>query len=658
MRNGRRYVLAVAVSALLGLAAVIFLRFGGDRTTDLAGKPAAEARERIAASADLAAPGTVAPEEATAQLAERRPLEAPDVDPKRKRPKQPTPLEPFRGLLLDVATDEPIARAHLVAGRLDAETGADGRWRSDAELPDSVEQLEFHDRHSGTHIRTVSRSALLPDIDEGWIARIAIGPTFRLVVQGAGAFEPEGWSARLVEVHRDGRESAGSWTRLRDTDPTWFRYDNPWEPNEDGSSFRVDVRSSDGTQAGSSSELRSAVGIYPEIVVVHADARLAALTGRVIDTSGDPKKSATVTLARIGAAFEGDAAEPRYSTRSEGDGTFVLGAISPGEYDLVVRPRRGEAPHRQRLLLDPGMTRLPDIIVDRQVGVGMIEGLLKSADGRRLASPEVVRLRAVDGRSFELFDVSSPQGRRGYYRPNGLGIGGSDPTNHGFEFNEVPAGEYELSVVSQQGYAWTPASVRVTAPDDKAVFTRLDAVVHGRYRFRVLDAESEAPIEPFYVQRQAGARWTAEADEWRASSSFVAPEASFEWTVSAPGYAAARGTQADFQAEGEDRVATVLLERGYDVRLLFRELTAGFGLDDDDGLVAAMERPPLDGVRVLADGALVATSVGGEATVRLARAPQRLEVRADGFRPVESQRFRGGRIQGPERDVIVWMVRE
>ena len=164
----------------------------------------------------------------------------------------------FHGRVVDVATGEPVAFARLVAGTLEATVDGEGHWQCAAPLPDHVDQVEFQSLVNGTHIRTVRRDDLEEDQDR-WLARIAIGPTYRLHIVDASLTPAKRWHARLVEIAESGRETRGAWIELFPPpagELPFLRYDNPWEPDAPGSAFRVDVRDDTATRRGSSIMIR------------------------------------------------------------------------------------------------------------------------------------------------------------------------------------------------------------------------------------------------------------------------------------------------------------------------------------------------------------------------------------------------------------------
>ena len=596
---------------------------------------------------------------------------APDVDPIPSRVAATPDIEnastdtgdaPRRGVVVDIATGEPIPYCHVVAGEQSADVDHDGRFTFPAPLSSGVGNLSFHDRFQGTHIRDVGVDRLEPDGDR-WIARIAIGPTFRVRILGADGEDPSKWRARLVELLAEGGESAGSWIRVRDVDPPFLRYDNPWEPNTDGSRFRVDVMHAEGTRRGRSATLRSAIGVYPEIVDVVADQVLCSITGRVIDTDGNPRDHADVTAVPLLGAGDARGAgdEAWRHARSGDDGRFTIGGIVPGVYRVTVRPRRGETPVTRNVSVTGGRQDIGDFRVPSQVGAGMIEGRLVSRRGERFDGQLIVRLRAVDGRPFELLDVTSPP--RILFGSFEFQPSDRDANaGHVFEFNEVPRGDYKLSVISRDGYRWTPATARVRPPDDKVVFTREDEIPHRDVVLRAMDPDGK-PIASFRVQLQRGEVWHPQTFlPGGGGVNFSLPrDLPFSWTITSDGRRPVRGDETDGAVDDDTGalVITATLRPGFGARIVCRDLGDGFLLDDKGGWMAAASRPAVAGVRIFADGRHVGTSdAHGVVDVQLDREPERIELVKSGWRLAPSQGFSSGRLTGGAADVVLWMARE
>lgn len=567
---------------------------------------------------------------------------------------------PLRGLVVDVATGEPVGLLRLVAGHIDTPVDAAGRFAADRALADDVEELEFHDPVHGSHVRSVQRDALVPDPDVGWIASIRVGPTYRLSVPEAREPDLAGWRACLIEFPEDGSEAiSGSWAPLHAGEPPFLRYDNPWKPNRARSTFRVSLSNADGTRSGTSAALDSAIGIYPEVVVVHADQQLASVRGRLVDAEGRGKRG-FVQAVPLG---EPPSRHAFPAEETGDDGAFAFLGLAPGPYRFLARSRRGEPTQEKRVDVPPGATTLADFVVPVQVGVGMIQGRLVSASGHGLETQELVRLRALGG-GLEMLDTSSSGDvfiSGGHIlRPGGDGSAGDA---HVFEFNEVPAGRFELSVVPRDGWLWDPPTLVVEAPSDAAVFTRRDDLARSELFLAALDAASGEPLPFAVAQLQLGGAWDESArlldpksDGPLATLSAGAP---LRWSVSAPGYRPVRGTEADLEKTARGLEGRIRLDRGWGVRLVLRDYGQGFLHDDAEGLVTALQHAPIANAVILANGRKVATTgADGVADVLLDKKPGGLEIQAAGWHVLRSSGFDGKRLTADVPEVLVWMVAE
>ncbi len=107
--------------------------------------------------------------------------------------------------------------------------------------------------------------------------------------------------------------------------------------------------------------------------------------------------------------------------------------------------------------------------------------------------------------------------------------------------------------------------------------------------------------------------------------------------------------------------ATVPLSAGWGATLVLRdhgELLDGDGNEPWTSYLRPGETPPVPGVVVLADGVEVGTSdARGVVHLRRDRAPERIELVAPGWTVLESEQFRGGRLRGDAREVVVWLAR-
>ncbi|MFN0243849.1 MAG: carboxypeptidase-like regulatory domain-containing protein [Planctomycetota bacterium] len=597
-------------------------------------------------------------------LSERATIDAvPSTAPRTDDAAVPLAALRFRGRVVDVATGEPVRAALAVCGDLVATTDADGRFASEATMPEGFEEIAFHSLGRASHIRSARRAELewLGD-EQGWLARIRIGPTFRFRVTGVPAQPAKRWRLRVVEMRANGDEHAWNWIGTVSDDPPWARYDNPQPTPPSGTEMRIEVVDDTASRRGSA-PLTTIVGIHPGVLVVELDALHGAAVGRVVDELGRPwGKTLVVAIPRdAGTSNESS----RSTARTKADGRYVLSALRPGRHWIEARPRRGEDPRVIALDVARGENVAPDIVVPAEEYAGAVEGLLQSASATFPAT--VVRLRAVDGRSFDHFDVVDPnrQTRMQVVVHDGRIV--RDPRvamepKGFFEFPQVPAGEYELSVLSSDGRAWSPSPLRVRPPKLDLELVRDDGASAWRAAFDVRDAGTKAPIEDAFAQFELGSCWSPETQPIVTGAglrTFVAGT-QLRWNVHAEGYTLASGTEHDFLGSDDLRIATVMLARGFGARLLLRDANRMFAATGDDtrGRCAVLEHAPVVGVPVYADGELAATTdARGEAVLALAHRPTRIDIRANGWIVLGSEHFRDGRIVGDTREAVVWLTR-
>jgi hypothetical protein len=668
MKN--RLLLAIASAAIL--VAVLLWAIGGRAARTETSRSERNDPETSAA----------APELAPALAEERAPASPPGEAATPGLP-EPSASErstsvgvPFRGQVVDVRTGEPVdsalARAEGFGMAFEAPTDAQGRFASDARLSSSFSEIQFFNAHNTAHIRTAPREKLEWLGEEaGWLARIRIGPTYRLRILAPGAPASQSWKLRVVESTPGQPDRATAWLDVVAGDPPWARFDNPLPDAPEGTTARIDVQNGEETLRGSA-PVATTIGIHPGIITVALDERFARVLGRVVDSTAKPLARAEVSaIPRLGG-LDDDGRFP--GCRTDGEGRYAIGGLAPGTYWIHARPRRGEESQTIEIALPLGDTTAPDLIAPAETSAGAIEGFLRARGGMDFP-PAAVRLRAVDGRRYEHYDVvdtksqAATEGEVRMIGPHGQAI--AVELKGFFEFQQVPEGEYELTVFATDGSSWSPSPLRVRPPRVDLEIVREDVGNWWTAYFRVSDAETGEPVTDFRAQILMNNAWTWE--EQKKSGQIQAPEqsahgfgwafpetAQFRWNIHADGYCLASGTQANFVGKGPKRVAEVRLWKGYGARLVLRDAQGRFDVLDDDwaGRVAAGEHAPVVGAQVFADGELLATSdEHGVAAFEAPRCPERIEILAPGWTVLGSHQFRNGRIVGEAREIVVWMAR-
>ena len=637
----------VAIVAVIAVALGLFVwsrSAGGGRAVapEVARRP-----EVLEPTAELA------PVEAPASVGGRAASDAARTDPSNAGVADEA--GPFRGLVVDRATGEPVP--FLVINMDGGGVRVDAQGRFAFERPLKSEYHAVFVQGDTQSIRVVPIGELV-QADSGWRVPIEIGPTFHLDVEDRTAETLTGWIARLVEEGADGSVVRGDPVPVMTRTPPFVRLENPWSPNAPGSTYRIEIQNPEGTLEGRSASFSSAaVGIHPETVRIVVDRELAASTGRVVDERQQPCPGAKVAILPEGSGTE-EHIEGHLLLETDGDGAFDVSGLVPGDYRFIVRWRRGQQPLAWSVTLPPGLSEIPDFVVPGGPAAS-IEGRLVSRTGVRL-SPTQVRLRSLDG-SFEAISPSRPPGPRPAREPDGSwgAVDGGPATGHVFEFDDVPEGGYELTVL-ENVHAWSPRSIPVRPPTNEPIFVREDDVATTELRFEAFDAETGQPLRSLLVQMQAGATWNPNVTEAVGGVFRALPtDLAFQWTAHAPGYRSAFGDQSSFEEVDGVRVATVHLERGWSARLILVDVGLAYWLDDGPWRLAAGAQPPVAGAEVWLDGVLAGTSDRyGVVELSGAFPPEHLEIRGTGWRAVDSRGFADGQLLGEARDVRIWLVPE
>lgn len=455
---------------------------------------------------------------------------------------------------------------------------------------------------------------------------LAIGPTYRLELALPEGVQLDGMHAAfprrskgLRGLHRMAAEDPGSpvglflgavsdpqileeQAPLRAGPPIWVRFRSPVFPEEGarvGEGLQLHVRSDDGLWSGSA-PVDSVVGIQPGTLRIELRAR-GAISGRVVDAEGAPVPSAWIQ--RLEPDSQGDPLEEFGAGK---DGGFRFAWLEPGTHELRAESDRyGE--WRQPVEVRAGETAHVDVVLTSDRPLGTVGGRLRSRTGRHRSKGAVVHLASTTDSELFFFRTISYRELEGEFVAP-------------FEFEKIPAGEYELRINPLDNRRWDALRRIVVPPAQGIEFTCLDDAPSFELEFRAVDARSGTVIEDLSTIVWHG----APVDElrldkhWETKRYLGVPEDSaLTWVTRAEGYAPMWGDASAIFGRGDLRVIVVRLEPGWGQ--IYK--------------VTTRERDPLEGVELFANGEHIGVSdAQGLIAIQLPERPKTLEFRLDGWR--------------------------
>jgi hypothetical protein len=368
--------------------------------------------------------------------------------------------------------------------------------------------------------------------------------------------------------------------------------------------------------AGPPAELRA----IPAAGTQHAPAAAAAprgawsYRGLVLDTDFDqPVAGATLVFENTGETVEHES----FRTTSDAQGRFLTPALPEETRRLRVVPPEGYVCDEPHIELT---RRRADVLVplhrDPKTLAGAIRGELLRESGPWTAET----LNKLNTVMIDIVPTSGPKWSR-------CADMSAEPDEHGgfrfrFEFDGLPRGEYELTLSCLAAWRWTPKSVRVSAPMEGVDFLCCDLDKSSPLVFKVSDAVTGDPIETFDVR---SLQLTPSEDNGLflhtgpLDTAAVPEQLGVRWSLSAAGYRPAFGDESAFVRRGGERVATVLLERGWATKVLV--------------LMRDPVAKPAVRAEVWLDGrAQGLTGADGMLAIGATKAPEKLEVRYAGWK--------------------------
>ena len=541
----------------------------------------------------------------------------------------------LRGIAVDRASGEPLADFGLWFERRGASgefvrTDANGRFETRQHWsPGTLLVHPKDDPGDTTWSESAIRTEVLDPTREVLVG-VDAGPTFHVRLElPAGVTLPD---LRATLRGRYSQFNAGdrAWDEgvlVRGESPCWIRF--PWLPESvyGAGPWRLWVFTRD-LAWSASTPVQSIRGTVPG--VFDLDLEPSARIGGIVRDDRNPLRGAAVNVQRI------EGAELSFGTHvvgPDGEGRFLSSPLLPGIYRVRVLFTRYE-PHSLDVELHAGERASLDVVLERASTSGSISGTLRSATGR-YAPRAWARLSPIGGGpslSEEIHWKTKRGAKVGHFR-----------------FEDIPAGEHELTIDGNDAFPWTPDSVRVRAPADALEFVCQDDVPRARFIVEVYDDETGEPVQEFNVRyelrTESAIRWLMMGSQVK-ELGLLPLNARFDWRISASGYRYAVGKADAFVDEGEldgenVRRARVRLKRGWRTNLL--------ALDGS--------RKAIQGVAFVLDGVLVGSSdERGMLEVALPAKPARLEVRYRDWRIVEPKGLDGRLPPEQEPENLTWVV--
>ncbi len=332
--------------------------------------------------------------------------------------------------------------------------------------------------------------------------------------------------------------------------------------------------------------------------------------GTVLDLDLD------MPLPGVSLVFVGEKARELGRVESDSNGRFCAPELSERPRWLVVEPPEDFLCDEPRIDLGG---RLGDILVPLHRDPKLLAGAIHGELLREGGSWTRETLPKSGSVMLDLVPVSGARWSR-----RAQLVSERDPAG-GFHlrfcFDNLPHGEYELTLSSLAAWRWNPTSLRISPPIDNITFLRYDLDRSSELVFRVSDRATGEAIEPFQVRALA---LTPSSENGvflhtgPLETSAVPDEARFEWSLWAEGYQPAFGNENAFVRRGGQRIAEVALERGWATKVLVL-------MRDPSAKPALRAEVWLDGRFLGLTGANGMLTAGAEA------APKRLEVRFSGW---------------------------
>ncbi|MCP3914693.1 MAG: hypothetical protein GY711_03935 [bacterium] len=598
----------------------------------------------------------------------------------------PLARSPVIGRVVDQRTGEPVPALDLTIAcqvPTTARTDRDGSFESEHSAPRTSLTISIEDaggwvtRFEAEHVpRTEPLNVPVP-----------IGPTYPLLVPSG--FVAGDWEARVVET-RQPRDVAGRlevleddlrmvargrtgrldllkvrgqrggepygtdlsdrrwpWIPVRNGAPPWVRYRRVLFEADDAYERRLELRRIDGSRVARAT-VTGVIGIHDPVRVDRGEPEpFGVLSGR-IDLAGAAPRATVVLLPTPDEATAADRPPYFEELLTWTDGNFTFDRVPIGTRTALVYAANCELV-RTEVNVERGRNAFPEVRLARQGQVGF---KVKFRNARR---PTYQRYCAI----VRLVEAG-PYARAWYQ------LDGSSGGLGAIWLHDIPDAQYDFRGVGSnllphwepQRFVLEPGErfLHVVPPEDMA-----------SYGFEVTTAYGPPQTEVRVYFGPGGGLDLSKV--WDSDRRWSIPSTTpLRWTVWANGHAPVSGTEADFAAAGDERIAKVTLSEGWGAQLYFRAGNPNRMTDSGpwerfnfvNGEIGAWAGPPLEGVRVLAGTLAGKSDSEGFVSLTSPDRPSELELVAPGWRLAGVERIS----YSPRRDRhlrhrhVVWMERQ
>ncbi len=372
---------------------------------------------------------------------------------------------------------------------------------------------------------------------------------------------------------------------------------------------------------------------------------------QLVDDAGAGRPNSAYLLVPLGDDGCPSARSAWIERVSDGDGRVDERELAPGAWRAWFAPTYCAPVVRDLQLVagdnDLGFVRFPTVFEAGAVRVELASNVSWAPLGG------ILSLRSLDGRTVERWN---PIGEGPWAQRFGTDRGGRS-----FQFEHVPAGEYELRLHVDHGQRFERHATRVHVPGDPVVFRRLDEIARLPVFARVSQARSGQPILDVTVIAYDALNLCATEylGGWGEQITVVQEGDERRWFALAKDSSciefarhATQPVEGAVTLEGQ-------LESGFSAFLIARD---GDALLRTPGVVSesALRRdraPGLAGVAILADGVVVArTDADGLALLNLPNAPRAWSAEMPGRCAVDSENLRDGRIVYSQSPLQFWLA--